>query len=146
MIAKYIACVVPKSCKKYILPILEELRDVNYTFNDMGELQKDGKTEYRSHTIDSFSYLIRNVISPSQSSPGFNTFLGGISDTNIPLDWITNKYVKDSLLLSQMDLKRKEPSSVITPESSKVKKLTTAERLLYNPEKSPEIFETQSKK
>ncbi|GFX52885.1 uncharacterized protein TNCV_2430311 [Trichonephila clavipes] len=34
MIAKFIAYTIPKSRKKYIIPILEKLRDVNYTFKD----------------------------------------------------------------------------------------------------------------
>ncbi|GFV84481.1 uncharacterized protein TNCV_5007431 [Trichonephila clavipes] len=61
MIAKFIAYTIPKSRKKYIIPILEKLRDVNYTFNEMKELQKDGKIEYRSNGIDLFSYLMRNT-------------------------------------------------------------------------------------
>ncbi|GIY70271.1 hypothetical protein CDAR_248021 [Caerostris darwini] len=43
MIAKYIAYTVPKTRKKYILPILERLRESNYTFNELNELEKDGK-------------------------------------------------------------------------------------------------------
>ncbi|GFQ85002.1 uncharacterized protein TNCT_1881 [Trichonephila clavata] len=100
MIAKYIAYTIPKTRKKYILPILEKLRE-------------------------------------------------GILDANIPLGWIGNKYVKDMLLLSQMDpkWKERESSSAITPESTRAKKLT-AERLrkLSNGENAPEASETLPKK
>ncbi|GFV91476.1 uncharacterized protein TNCV_2384361 [Trichonephila clavipes] len=65
MIAKFIAYTIPKSRKKYIIPILENVipifADVNYTFNEMNELQKDGKTEYRSNGIDLFNYLMRKT-------------------------------------------------------------------------------------
>ncbi|GFQ63956.1 uncharacterized protein TNCT_558821 [Trichonephila clavata] len=100
MIAKYIAYTIPKIRKKYILPIMEKLRE-------------------------------------------------GILDANIPLGWIGNKYVKDMLLLSQMDpkWKERESSSAITPESTRAKKLT-AERLqkLSNGENAPEASETRPKK
>ncbi|GFW03035.1 uncharacterized protein TNCV_156551 [Trichonephila clavipes] len=106
MIAKYIAYTIPKTRKKYILPILEKLREVNYMFNDMNELQRNEKTEYRSNGIDLFSYLMRNEKTVSHPPTGFNTFLQGILDANIPLGWIGNKYVRDMLLLSQMERER----------------------------------------
>ncbi|GBO27260.1 hypothetical protein AVEN_273217-1 [Araneus ventricosus] len=140
MIAKYIAYTIPKTRKKYIIPILEKLRDVNYTFNDMNELQKDGKTEYRSNVIDLFSYLMRNERADSQPPPGFHTFLQGILDANIPIGWIVNKNVKELILLSQADPKRRYQSSPSILNESKPKKLTIAERLqtFSNPETSPE--------
>ncbi|GFQ66131.1 uncharacterized transposon-derived protein F54H12.3 [Trichonephila clavata] len=122
MIAKYIAYTIPKTRKKYILPILEKLREVHYMFNDMNELQRNGKIEYRSNGIDLFSYLMRNEKAFSHPSTGFS---------------------------SQMDpkWKERESSSAITPESTKSKKLT-AERLrkLSNDENSPEASETHPKK
>ncbi|GIY24630.1 uncharacterized protein CDAR_572361 [Caerostris darwini] len=144
MIAKYIAYTVPKMRKKYILPILEKLREINYTFNEMNELQKDGKTEYRSNGIDLFAYLMRNERSNRKPPSGFNTFMQGILAANIPIEWIGNKYVKDQLVLSQLNLKLKEPSSPRTPES-KPKKQTIAERLqkLSKSESSPDMSETQ---
>ncbi|GBN99061.1 hypothetical protein AVEN_185584-1 [Araneus ventricosus] len=140
MIAKYIAYTIPKTRKKYIIPILEKLRDVNYTFNDMNELQKDGKTEYRSNVIDLFSYLMRNERDDSQPPPGFHTFLQGILDANIPIGWIVNKNVKELILLSHADTKRRDQSSPSILNESKPKKLTIAERLqtFSNPETSPE--------
>ncbi|GIY30402.1 uncharacterized protein CEXT_323601 [Caerostris extrusa] len=54
MIAKHISYTIPK---KYILPILERLRETNYVFNEMNELEKDGKTEYRRNGIDLFNYM-----------------------------------------------------------------------------------------
>ncbi|GBM28869.1 hypothetical protein AVEN_43582-1 [Araneus ventricosus] len=137
MIAKYITYTIPKTRKKYIIPILEKLRDVNYTFNDMNELQKDGKTEYRSNVIDLFRYLMRNERADSQTPPGFHTFLQGILDANIPIGWIVNKNVKDLILFSQADPKRRDQ---ITLNESKPKKLTIAEILqtFSNPETSPE--------
>ncbi|GIY02175.1 uncharacterized protein CDAR_115721 [Caerostris darwini] len=40
-IAKSIAYTVPKKRKKCIIPILEKLREINYTFHETNELQKD---------------------------------------------------------------------------------------------------------
>ncbi|GFX64849.1 uncharacterized protein TNCV_4193441 [Trichonephila clavipes] len=74
MIAKFIAYTIPKSRKKHIIPILEKLRDVNYTFNEMNELQKDWKTEYRSNGIDLFSYLMRNERDIGNPPRAFHTF------------------------------------------------------------------------
>ncbi|GIY72696.1 uncharacterized protein CDAR_67571 [Caerostris darwini] len=85
MIAKYIAYTVPKTRKKYILPILERLRESNYTFNELNELEKDGKTEYRSNGIDLFNYLMRNEIDHRKPPVGFNTFMQRILATNIPI-------------------------------------------------------------
>ncbi|GFS30285.1 uncharacterized protein TNIN_120801 [Trichonephila inaurata madagascariensis] len=90
MIAKYIAYTIPKTRKKYILSILEKLIEVNYMFNDMKELQRNENTEYRSDGIDLFSYLMRNEKAVGRPSIGFNTFLQGILDANIPLGWIGN--------------------------------------------------------
>ncbi|GFV02185.1 uncharacterized protein TNCV_3516401 [Trichonephila clavipes] len=72
----------------------------------MNELQRNEKTEYRSNGIDLFSYLMRNEKTVSHPPTGFNTFLQGILDANIPLGWI-----------------------VAPSDSSKPKTLTTAERL-----------------
>ncbi|GFR23064.1 uncharacterized protein TNCT_86671 [Trichonephila clavata] len=141
MIAKFIGYTIPKTRKKYIIPILEKLRDVNYTFNDMNELQKDGKTEYRSNGIDLFSYLMRNERDNKNPPPGFNTFLQGILNANIPIDWIGNKNVKEFMILSQTDPKwKKEQSSPIAPNESKPKKLSIEERLqaFSSPETKPE--------
>ncbi|GBM86887.1 hypothetical protein AVEN_207398-1 [Araneus ventricosus] len=148
MIAKYITYTIPKTRKKYIIPTLQKLRDINYTFNDMNELQKDGKTEYRSNVIDLFSYLMRNEIADSQPLPGFHTFLQEILDANIPIGWIVNKNVKELILLSQADPKRRDQSSPSTLNESKPKKLTIAERLqtFSNPETSPEPEKEARKK
>ncbi|GFS85090.1 uncharacterized protein TNCV_4222781 [Trichonephila clavipes] len=54
----------------------------------MNELQRNEKTEYRSNGIDLFSYLMRNEKTVSHPPTGFNTFLQGILDANIPLGWI----------------------------------------------------------
>ncbi|GFW57064.1 uncharacterized protein TNCV_3473471 [Trichonephila clavipes] len=119
MIAKFIAYTISKSRKKYIIPILEKLRDVNYTFNEMNELQKDGKTEYRSNGIDLCSYLMRNERDNRNAPPGFQTFFQGILNANIPIEWIGNKNVKELMLLSQADPKWKDQSSPITLNESK---------------------------
>ncbi|GFU09400.1 uncharacterized protein TNCV_143801 [Trichonephila clavipes] len=60
MIAKihWICCT--EGAEKYILPILEKLKDANYTFNDKNELEINGKPEYRSNAIDLFSYIMKN--------------------------------------------------------------------------------------
>ncbi|GBM56902.1 hypothetical protein AVEN_227392-1 [Araneus ventricosus] len=85
MIAKFIAYTIAKTRKKYIILIWEKLRDVNYTFNDMSELQKDWKTEYKSNVIDLFSYFMRNERPDSKPPLGFHTFLQRILDANIPI-------------------------------------------------------------
>ncbi|GFU51464.1 uncharacterized protein TNCV_81091 [Trichonephila clavipes] len=79
--------------------------DVNYTFNEMNELQKDGKTEYRSNGIDLFSYLMRNERDNRNPPLGFQTFFQGISNANIPIEWIGNKNMKELMFLSQADPK-----------------------------------------
>ncbi|GFX60957.1 uncharacterized protein TNCV_1897171 [Trichonephila clavipes] len=88
MLAKYIGYVVPKVQKKYILPILEKLKDANYTFNDKNELEINGKPEYRSNAIDLFSYIMKNDRSVLTPPKGFNKFFTAIHDSNIPLQWI----------------------------------------------------------
>ncbi|GIX79778.1 uncharacterized protein CDAR_77471 [Caerostris darwini] len=144
MIAKYIAYTVPKTRKKYILPILERLRESNYTFNELNELEKDGKTEYRSNGIDLFSYLMRNERADIKPPVGFHTFMQGILATNIPIQWIGNKYVKDRFILSQLDPQLSELSSPRT-SASKPKKRTTSEksRTFSSRESSPDMSETQ---
>ncbi|GBM97299.1 hypothetical protein AVEN_27066-1 [Araneus ventricosus] len=121
MIAKYIAHTVPNTRRKYILPILEKLKVVNYMFNDMNEFQKDGEAEYPRKGFDLISYLMRNEKAGVHPPIGFNTYLKGIL------------------------AKLKKPSSSRTPES-KPNKVTTAERLrkLSNHESSPETSESQS--
>ncbi|GFU22719.1 uncharacterized protein TNCV_762951 [Trichonephila clavipes] len=139
MIAKFIAYTIPKSRKKYIIPILEKLRDVNYTFNEMNELQKDGKTEYRINGIDLFSYLMRNERDNRNPPPGFQTFFQGILNANIAIEWIGNKNVKELMLLSQADPKWKDQSSPVALNESKAKKLSIVERLqaFSSPETKP---------
>ncbi|GFU66990.1 hypothetical protein TNCV_1390761 [Trichonephila clavipes] len=85
----------------------------------------------------------------SHPPTGFNTFLQGILDANIPLGWIGNKYVRDMLLLTNgSKWKERESSSVAPSDSSKPKTLTTAERLrkLSNGENLLEATETRPKK
>ncbi|GBO33619.1 hypothetical protein AVEN_102719-1 [Araneus ventricosus] len=129
MIAKFISYTIPKTRKKYIIPILEKLRDANYIFNDMNELEKDGKTEYRSNGIDLFSYLMRNERDNRPPPLGFHTFLEGILNANIPIEWIGNKNVKESILLSQTDPKWSNQSSPSSLKESKPKKLSITEKL-----------------
>ncbi|GBO25971.1 hypothetical protein AVEN_6423-1 [Araneus ventricosus] len=83
---------------------------------------------------------MRNERADSQPPPGFHTFLQGILDANILIGWIVNKNVKELILLSQADPKRRDQSSPSTLNESKPKKLTIAERLqtFSNPETSPE--------
>ncbi|GBM45515.1 hypothetical protein AVEN_210242-1 [Araneus ventricosus] len=74
--------------------------------------------------------------------PGFHTFLQGILDANIPIGWIVNRNVKELILLSQADPKRRDQSSPSTLDESKTKKLTKKDckhsrilRLHQNPKK-----------
>ncbi|GFV83640.1 uncharacterized protein TNCV_3612141 [Trichonephila clavipes] len=105
----------------------------------MNELQKDGKIEYRSNGIDLFSYLRRNERDNRNPPPGFQIFLQVILNTNIPIEWIGNKNVKELMLLSQADPKGKYQSSPIALNESKPKKLSIAERLqaFSSPETKP---------
>lgn len=103
MIAKYLSHAVPKSRKKYILPILESLKNANYVFNDMGELEVDGKPQHRSNAIDLFSYVMRDLRSTEIPPKGYQQFLRGIYAANIPKQWIGNKNVRDQLDLTQVD-------------------------------------------
>ncbi|GFX47180.1 uncharacterized protein TNCV_2747561 [Trichonephila clavipes] len=121
MIAKYIGYVVPKVQKKYILPILEKLKDANYTFNDKNELEINGKPEYRSNAIDIFSYIMKNDRSVLTPPKGFNKFFTAIHDSNIPLQWIRNKRLREQLLLSDANPAFTKPS----PQSPKVTKWET---------------------
>ncbi|GIX71539.1 uncharacterized protein CDAR_81251 [Caerostris darwini] len=144
MIAKYIAYAVPKTRKNYILPILEKLRETNYTFNKIKELEKDGKTEYRSNGIDLFSNLIRNERIDRKPPIGFNTFMQGMLAANIPIQRIGNKYLKEQLILSQLDPKLKEASSPRTQESKTKKRITSKKsRMLSSRENSPDMSETR---
>ncbi|GFU35602.1 uncharacterized protein NPIL_431721 [Nephila pilipes] len=89
-------------------------------------MQKDGKTEYRSNGIDLFSYLMKNERDNRPPPLGFHTFLQGLLNANIPIEWIGNKNLKESILLSQADPKWLDQSS---PKVSKPKKLSITERL-----------------
>ncbi|GFW16217.1 uncharacterized protein TNCV_4263821 [Trichonephila clavipes] len=125
MIAKYIGYVVPKVQKKYILPILEKLKDANYTFNDKNELEMNGKPEYRSNAIDLFSYIMKNDPSVLTPPKRFNKFYTAIHDNNIPLQWIGNKRLQKQLHLSDANPAFAKPSS----QSPKVTKWETLNAL-----------------
>ncbi|GFY18355.1 uncharacterized protein TNCV_2047611 [Trichonephila clavipes] len=100
IMAKYIGYAIPKTRKKYILPILETLKDANYTFNGKNEFEVDGKLEYRSNVLDLFSYMMK--IDPRVLTPptGFAKFYAALRHVNIPFEWIGNKRLKEQLLLS----------------------------------------------
>ncbi|GBO42845.1 hypothetical protein AVEN_73530-1 [Araneus ventricosus] len=122
--------------KKYILPVLEKLKEVNYSFNDMNELQKDGKTEYRSNGIDLFSYLMRNEKANAHPPPGFNTFLQGILKAKIceiPVASLTIGFETERAKFA-------ENTRIQTLESDNRGRLCK----LSNRESSPETSETQS--
>ncbi|GFR16920.1 uncharacterized transposon-derived protein F54H12.3 [Trichonephila clavata] len=100
MMAKYIGYAVPKTQRKFILPILEKLRNANYTFNDQSELEVSGKPQYRSNVIDLFSYMMKNERTNVTPPKGFTKFFEAILQSNIPLQWIGNKRLREQLVLS----------------------------------------------
>ncbi|GFU87492.1 uncharacterized protein TNCV_2446261 [Trichonephila clavipes] len=83
ILAKYIGYAIPKTRKKYILPILETLKDANYTFNDKNEFEVDGKPEYRSNVVDLFSYMMKKDQRVLTPPTGFAKFYVALRHMNI---------------------------------------------------------------
>lgn len=102
-IAKYLAYIVPKSKKVYIHPILEQMKNAGYTFNENNELVVKGNTEHNSNVVDLFGYLMRNLKTSGYRPIGFNAFINAIQDTNIPKEWIGNTTVRNQLYLQEAD-------------------------------------------
>lgn len=103
MLLKYLAHAVPKTKRKFIEPIIERLEKANYIFNDQNELMVEGKTQYRSNVLDLFAHLMRDARKNEPPPKGFDVFLKGILETNIPHVWIGNKKIRESMLHSQAD-------------------------------------------
>ncbi|GFS69894.1 uncharacterized protein TNCV_4224931 [Trichonephila clavipes] len=118
ILAKYIGYAIPKTRKKYILPILETLKDANYTFNDKNEFEVDGKAEYRSNVVDLFTYMMKNDQRVLTPPTGFAKFYAALRHVNIPLEWIGNKRLREQLLLSDAN----PAFTKITPRSPEIKK------------------------
>lgn len=108
ILEKYLAHAVPKAKKKYVSPIIERLQRNNYTFNERGELEANGKPEYRSHAVDLFSFLMRDLKQNDIPPKGFDTFFKGICESNIPQSWVGNKTVREQMQLSETDPLLKE--------------------------------------
>lgn len=124
-LSRLIGYVVPKTSRKFILPILEKLRNNGYTFNEQNELEVNGKAEYRSNVIDLFSYMMkneRNALPPR----GYNHFFNAIQKSNIPLQWIRNKYLRDQIMLSEADISYSKKSLQSSPEVSSPGKVDTS--------------------
>ncbi|GFR01053.1 uncharacterized protein TNCT_16661 [Trichonephila clavata] len=120
MMAKYIGYAVPKTQRKFILPILEKLRNANYTFNDQIELEVNGKPQYRSNVIDLFSYLMKNERTNVTPPIGFTKFFEAILDSNIPLQRIGNKRLREQLVYSDANpefAKSSPPSKMVKWET-----------------------------
>ncbi|GFU26632.1 uncharacterized protein NPIL_138781 [Nephila pilipes] len=92
------------------------------------ETTNDMKAKLLSHWIPKYQHLM-------QPSPPPKPFeipkellqeTEGILNANIPIEWIGNKNLKESILLSQADPKWLDQSS---PKESKPKKLSITERL-----------------
>ncbi|GFY22020.1 uncharacterized protein TNCV_3296641 [Trichonephila clavipes] len=88
IMAKYIGYAIPKSGKKYILPILETLKDANYTFNDKNGFEVD-EPEYRSNVVDLFSYMMKNDQRVLTPSTGFAKFYAAFTscEYSFGMDW-----------------------------------------------------------
>ncbi|GFU97752.1 putative uncharacterized transposon-derived protein F54H12.3 [Trichonephila clavipes] len=138
ILAKYIGYAIPKTRKKYILPILETLKDANYTFNDKNEFEVDGKAEYRSNVVDLFTYMMKNDQRVLTPPTGFAKFYAALRHVNIPLEWIGNKRLREQLLLSDAN----PAFTKITPRSPEIKKMEKLDRLrkLYFNPKEPSSF------
>lgn len=120
-LSRFIGYGVPKTTRKFILPILEKLRQNGYTFNEQNELEVNGKAEYRSNVIDLFSYMMkneRNALPPR----GFNLFFNAIHKSNIPLQWIRNKYLRDQLILSEVNPRLSKKTSQSSLEETSPEK------------------------
>ncbi|GFX92727.1 uncharacterized protein TNCV_3180311 [Trichonephila clavipes] len=118
ILAKYIEYAIPKTRKKYILPILETLKDANYTLNDKNEFQGDGKREYCSNVVDLFSSMMKNNQRVLTPPTGFAKFYAALRHVNIPLEWIGNKRLREQLLLSDAN----PAFTKITPRSPEITK------------------------
>ncbi|GFS47134.1 uncharacterized protein TNCV_2053151 [Trichonephila clavipes] len=79
-------CSYTQDTKKYILSILETLRDANYTFNDKNEFEADGKPEYRSNVVDLFSYMLKNDQHALTPPTGFAKFTAALRQVNNSLE------------------------------------------------------------
>lgn len=111
LLVKYLAYAVPKSRKRYISPIIERLKNINYVFNDHNELVVEGELEPRSNVIDLFSFLMRDLKQNEIPPRGFEKFFNGLVKINIPQSWIGNKRVAEQLNVSEADLFLKKDSS-----------------------------------
>lgn len=140
-LAKYLAYAVPKSRKRYILPILEKLKNINYTFNKEAELEVNGNPENKSNAIDLFSYLMRDLKANEFPPKGFNKFLKGVFESNTPLSWIGNKRVRDELSLSEVDPSFKKSSPSLSEETAE-----SAQRINTLPEDSPHTSSVKTPK
>ncbi|GFQ65034.1 uncharacterized protein TNCT_554131 [Trichonephila clavata] len=118
IMAKYIGYSITKTRKKYTFPILETLRDANYTFNDKNEFDFNGVTERNSHAVDLFSYMMKNDQRVLTPPTGFAKFYTALRHVNIPLEWIGNKRLREQLLLSDAN----PVFTKITPLSPEIKK------------------------
>ncbi|GFR02644.1 uncharacterized protein TNCT_246331 [Trichonephila clavata] len=118
IMAKYIGYSISKTRKKYILPILETLRDANYTFSDKNEFDFNGITQRNSHAVDLFSYMMKNVQRVLTPPTGFAKFYTALRHVNIPLEWIGNKRLREQLLLADAN----PVFTKITPHSPEIKK------------------------
>lgn len=121
LVAKFVIHAVAKSKKKHIVPILEKLRNIGYQFNERNELEVNGKPEHRSNAIDLFGYLMRDMKNEEPPPRGFENFLRGVFEANIPRQWIGNKYVRNQLELSILDPRQppyQASTSASTPEKN----------------------------
>ncbi|KMQ82991.1 hypothetical protein RF55_21246 [Lasius niger] len=118
LLAKFIGYAVPKTFKKFILPILERLSYANYTFNDKNEFQVGDKPEYRSNAIDLFSYLMKDIRKNEPPPVGFEAFFKALFKINIPRQWIGNKRLREVFDYAELDPLRKGRRSV-TPSPEK---------------------------
>lgn len=119
-IAKYLGHAVPKTRKKYVLPILEKLKDIGVTFNDRNELVVDGKPVFRSNVVDLISHIMRDTQKPGVPPRGFDQFFRAIYEINIPTQWIGNRWIREQMSIVDADPKMSAPSPTLS-ESGVIK-------------------------
>lgn len=129
-IVKYLGHAVPKSRKKFILPILEKLKEVGISFNDANELVVNNKPVFRSNLIDLFAYLMTSSQKPGVPPKGFDNFYRAIYESNIPIQWIGNKYLRDQLSIADVDPHMSQSKS---PASSRIEESTPQKEELFSP-------------
>ncbi|GFQ97488.1 uncharacterized protein TNCT_111771 [Trichonephila clavata] len=99
---------------------LEIPSKLNMMAKYIGELEVSGKPQYRSNVIELFSYMMKNERTNVTPPKGFTKFFEAILESNIPLQWIGNKRLREQLVLSDANpefVKSSPPSKMVKWET-----------------------------